>query len=270
MTSMSPQLPRLRSEGPRSQRPQPQPRPSRRGRIWWLLVPVVLVAAGALFSTSAETAHGTDLRSGQQSQLSDLIHKRDRAVAGREATAKALRASNDRVTRARNRGNGADASAQAKADALTGPAGLGAVRGPGLRVTLNDAPRRSDGKLPTGATPDDVVVHQQDVQSVANALWAGGAEAMTLMGQRVIATAAVRCVGNVLLLYGQTYSPPFSIVVIGPSAKMREALRSSPGVRAFAQASKQFGLGYQVSSAPRVRLPGYGGQLALPYTTGGT
>ncbi len=59
-------------------------------------------------------------------------------------------------------------------------------------------------------SPDDLVVHQQDVQAVVNALWAGGADAVQVMDQRLLSTSAVRCVGNTLLLNGRVYSPPYA------------------------------------------------------------
>jgi uncharacterized protein YlxW (UPF0749 family) len=139
------------------------------------------------------------------------------------------------------------------------------VRGNGLTVVLDDAPRRPDGSLPDDARPDDVIVHQQDVQSVVNALWAGGADAMTVMGQRMIATGAVRCVGNTLLLYGRTYSPPFRITALGDSARLRRALDDEPGVRLYRQAVAYFGLGYEVKDEREVTLPGYDGPLRLSY-----
>src|SRR4029077_21214912 len=97
-------------------------------------------------------------------------------------------------TRAIAGSDGGVAAQQQRADSTRAAAGFTAVHGPGLAVALHDAPRQPDGGLPAGARPDDVVVHQQDVQSVVNALWAGGAEAMTIMGIRVISTSAVRCV----------------------------------------------------------------------------
>ena len=57
---------------------------------------------------------------------------------------------------------------------------------------------------------NDYVVHQQDVEAVVNALWAGGAESMMIMDQRVLFNSAVRCSGNVLLCRAK-YSPPFTI-----------------------------------------------------------
>jgi uncharacterized protein YlxW (UPF0749 family) len=240
----------------------------RRGPLspWRLAVPVAVLGAGVLFATSAETAHGTDLRAGRRLELTQLIAERNQGVRSAEAQAAALRAQVERRTRDRSGEDARVAAAQAEADALRGSAGLSAVAGPGVTVELNDAPRRPDGQLPPGATVNDVVVHQQDVQGVVNALWAGGAEAMTIMGQRVIATGAVRCVGNTLLLYGRTYSPPFRITAIGPVHSLRSALDTGPSVRAFRQAARDFNLGYQVADVEEVRMPGYTGQVSLPYT----
>ena len=83
--------------------------------------------------------------------------------------------------------------------------------------------------MPAGADPDDYVIHQQDVQSVVNALWAGGAEAMMLQDQRVISTSAVRCVGNTLILQGRVYSPPY--VITAHRQPRRDARRRSTPTR---------------------------------------
>ena len=69
-----------------------------------------------------------------------------------------------------------------------------------------------------------MIVHQQDVQAVVNALWAGGADGLAVMGQRLITTGAVRCVGNTLLLYGRTYSPPFRVTAVGDPTRLRASL----------------------------------------------
>ena len=125
-----------------------------------------------------------------------------------------------------------------------------------MTVTLTDAPRDSDGNYPDGANPDDLVVHQQDVQSVVNALWAGGAEAMTIMDQRVIATSAVRCIGNTLLLMGRAYSPPFVVTAIGPAGPMIAAMEAEPGVSLFRQYVDRFNLGFEHRADGRRAVPG--------------
>jgi uncharacterized protein YlxW (UPF0749 family) len=239
------------------------------GTLWRLAVPLVVLGAGVLFAASAETAQGTDLRAGRRLQLTQLISERDQAIRANEARAAELRAQVEERTRRQSGDDAGVAAAQAQVDALRPPAGLTAVRGPALTVELDDAPPRPDGMLPPGATVNDLVVHQQDVQAVVNALWAGGAEAMTIMGQRVIATGAVRCVGNTLLLYGRTYSPPFRITAIGSRDSLRDALEMSPAVAAFRQAGDDFNLGYRVTDEGEVRMPGYTGQVSLPHTSGG-
>jgi uncharacterized protein YlxW (UPF0749 family) len=158
-------------------------------------------------------------------------------------------------------------AAQQKEQPLLAPGGLTAVHGPGVTVILDDAPSSA---LTAGVDPNQLVVHQSDLQSVVNALWAGGAEAMTIEGQRVIATSAVRCVGNTLLLNGEVYSPPFRVAAIGPYRTMVSALDKSPGVQLFVQAAGYYGLGYTVEQGDDVNMPPYAGSLGLAYARAGT
>lgn len=123
------------------------------------------------------------------------------------------------------------------------------VEGPGISVQLDDsqyslaAMANSDGS----ADANDYVVHQQDIEAVVDALWHGGAEAMTIQGVRVENTTAVRCVGNVLLLNGHTYSPPYTVQAIGSYDDMKAALDSSPTIQLYLEYVKQDGLGWKVS-----------------------
>lgn len=140
------------------------------------------------------------------------------------------------------------------------------VTGASLTVSLDDAPRGA--KVADGypaPSPDDLVVHQQDVQAVVNALWAGGARAMTIMGQRVISTSAVRCVGNTLLLQGRLYSPPYVVTAVGDPKRLRAALAQAPGVGLFRQYVSAYGLRYATHSAEHTTLPGYDGSVQLGY-----
>ena len=114
-----------------------------------------------------------------------------------------------------------------------------------------------------GVDPDDLVVHQQDVQSVVNALWAGGAEAMMIMDQRVMTTSAVRCIGNTLLLQGRAYSPPFVVTAIGDAASMSAALDAEPGVQLLLQYVEKYQLGYTVTELDSVTLPAYDAPVRL-------
>jgi len=206
----------------------------RAGSAWRWLVPAVCVVAGLIFATSAQASHGTDLRSPESANLADLIRAAEAQVAQSASQLAQLQGSVLVSTNQAGRENSAVGAAQQAAVPLQLPAGLTAVSGPGIRVVLDDA-----RGTPAGAEvdPNQLVVHQSDLQAVVNALWTGGAEAMTIAGQRVIATSAVRCVGNTLLLNGRVFSPPFPVEAIGPYGTMRSALDRSPGVILYKQAA---------------------------------
>jgi len=239
-------------------------RTSRRGP-WSLLVPLVALLAGLLFSMTAHAAQGTALRDDRNPQLSSLIQDRQRQIDQQSKIAAALRGEVDRQTTIAGGSDADVAGLQQRADARRAAAGLSAVHGPGLTVRLDDAPRRPDANLPPNVSPDDLVVHQQDVQAVVNALWAGGAEAMSIMGVRVISTSAVRCVGNTLLLNGRVYSPPFVMTAIGNPDALSAALGQSDGVRSFRLAAATLGLGYQVKPEADATVPAYDGSTSLQY-----
>ena len=150
---------------------------------------------------------------------------------------------------------------------LAGEAGMDPVHGPGLVVTLNDAQRDAKGRFPRDASPDDLVVHQQDIQAVLNALWSAGAEAIQMQDQRIIATSAPRCVGNTLLLNGRTYSPPYMITAIGDAAAMQAALAAAPLVILYKQYVVRFGLGYTEEVKPDVQIVGHTEPVRMHFAT---
>lgn len=242
-------------------RPQMRLDPWRSGAV------LVAAAAGLLFAASALTAHGTDLRSSGRSRLTELIAAQARSVSALEAESRRLRGDVERTTAAAATGNSRIAELREENDALGLPIGLAAVHGPGLTVSLDDAPRLAPGEVrPGNPQPDDLVVHEQDVLAVINALWAGGADAVTVMGDRIVATSAVRCVGNTLLLHGAVYSPPFVVSAIGDPGRLARALDASRGVQLFRSFVAAYGLGFRTETADDLRMPAYDGALQLAHT----
>jgi uncharacterized protein YlxW (UPF0749 family) len=240
-----------------------RPRKGGRRTRWTVGVPLIALAAGLLFTTSARTADGTQLRDDRRPQLAQLIADKRVRLDAREKTAAQLRADVDQDTARLAEVDQPVKKAREKADALRTAAGFTALHGPGLTVTLNDSPRRGADLGPNTPDNDDLVVHQGDVQAVVNAMWAGGAEAMSIMDVRVISTSAVRCVGNTLLLHGQVFSPPFRITAIGEPTAMHGALESAEGVQQFRDAVADFGLGYTETVERNVTVRAYDGSSDL-------
>jgi uncharacterized protein YlxW (UPF0749 family) len=141
--------------------------------------------------------------------------------------------------------------------------GLTAVEGPGLTVTLDDAPRRI--RQTAGANVRDAFVHQQDIQAVADAMWVGGAEAMTIQGQREVSTTGIKCVGNTVLLQGVTYSPPYVISAIGDVTAMRASIESNPYILGYLRDAAVWQLGWDVQEESRLQAPAYDGPVDLSY-----
>jgi len=217
---------------------------------------VVGLLAGLLFAANASVFAGTETR--QPQDLQGLARAEAERLESLEKENADLRADIAPFLRdgAETPSDGAAPDSEADLSALA----LEAVRGPGVEVQLWDAPQSAGQE---GFAPDDLVVHQQDLQAVVNALWAGGAEALQIMDQRVISTSAVRCVGATLILQGRLYSPPYRVTAIGDPQRLSEALDTSPGVQLYLYYADTYGLDYGTEELDDVRLPGYDGSLDL-------
>ena len=157
----------------------------------------------------------------------------------------------DEATRARQELLAATTQGQAALDDLDraeSGAGLTAVRGPGVAVTLTDAPPPENGGDNLGRILD------RDVQSVVNELWAAGAEAVAIDGQRLGPISSIRSAGQAILVDFRPVTNPYLIEAIGP-AEMFNALLDSDAGRTLASYASAFGLGLDVVQLDRLDLP---------------
>lgn len=226
---------------------------------------LVFVLAGLMFAAAANSSQGTDLRAQRAVELRDLVRQKSDRVEQLEQSLAAQQQQVDDLAEGRV-GDPAAVIARSGIASLADSAGMTPVTGRSLTVSLDDAPlREPDDPLWQTLTPDDVIVHQADVQAVVNALWRGGAEALQIMDQRVINTSSIQCVGNTLLLQGRVYSPPFVITAIGPVKKMRASLRADPTVTAYRDWARAVGLGYDVTRAADTTVPAYTGPVTMTF-----
>jgi uncharacterized protein YlxW (UPF0749 family) len=236
-----------------------------RRTAWRFGVPAVCLLAGVLLATTHGVSGGTDIRRGDSPRLVDLVREAQQAVDRLSAQRDALVTRVD-AARAGPAANDSEVAALlARAATPAVDAGLVPLRGPGLVVTLTDAQRDANGRFPRDASPDDLVVHEQDVEAVLNALWSAGAEGIQLQDQRLIATSAPRCVGNTLLLNGRTYSPPYTITAIGDVSEMQAALAAAALVVLYKQYVVRFGLGYTEEPRAAVDIVGYTEPVGMQY-----
>jgi len=131
-------------------------------------------------------------------------------------------------------------------------AGQTAVTGPGVLVEMNDSPL----PLRPGDDPNTVILHYTDLQGVLNDLWAGGAEAISINGERVVVATGLTCVGTTILCNVKRLAPPYRIVAIGDAAAMLATLQRPGGV---VSALRAFGFPVKVTAAPHLVAPAYRG-----------
>ncbi|WP_137294562.1 DUF881 domain-containing protein [Nocardioides dongxiaopingii] len=234
---------------------------------WRIGTPVVVLLSGVLFVASATTSGGTDLRPGRYTDLASLTQSESESYEALQAEAASLRTEVEALT------NDIDDVRVRRehrvAEELKGPAGLEAVSGEGLRIVLSDAP--DDAFEDALREPDPearlqrLVVHQQDIQAVVNALWAGGAEAVTIQGQRVVTTTGIRCTGSTVQLQGVPYPEPYEIEAVGDPQTLQAAIDADQDVTDFRvdAASPDIGIGWELDQEPEVDAPAYEGLITM-------
>ena len=252
---------------------QPEPGPRSRWhrtravlgwRLGWRLgTAAVVLVCGGLFVVSAQSSEGTDLRPSRNTTLAGLVEDQSR----RSATLVRQHAALTHDIEALQAQQGSiDPKLAKQLDDLSEQVGTRPVTGPGLTVTLRDAPPEVVKDNPD-VDENWLVIHQQDIQAVVNALWAGGAEAMSIQNQRVISTTGVKCVGNSVVLHGVPYLPPYAITAIGDRRKLQKALDDSQYIENLQDYVVKFQLGYDVKSQSSIQMPAYEGTLDLQSAT---
>lgn len=122
-------------------------------------------------------------------------------------------------------GGGINETLRAELEKLELAAGMTEVTGPGVTVVMRD----STAVNVTG-DEQDYLIHDNDLLTVINDLRDAGAEAISLNGERLLATSEVRCAGAVVIVNGRRYAAPYVINAIGDSATLYNALTMRNGV----------------------------------------
>ncbi|MDT0185889.1 DUF881 domain-containing protein [Microbacterium sp. ARD31] len=244
--------------------PPPHSSPGRR-RVWRAATPVVVLLSGALFAVSAEQSDGLDLRAGRLTDLASVV-RAERAEAG-DLTAEAADLASEVEALSAELGDRSVSRVQDQIATLVDPAGLTEKTGPAVQVTLDDAPE--EARLAYDGNPNDLVVHQQDIQAVANAMWSAGAVAVTIQGQRLISTTGIKCEGNQVTLHGIPYSPPYVIVGIGDPAALEAELATDPILATYRDYTLIPGgsVSWEMAALDSATAPAYTGLLDLTYAT---
>ncbi|MDP3892176.1 DUF881 domain-containing protein [Nocardioides sp.] len=237
---------------------RPHPR-----RSWRVGTPVVFLLSGALFAVSAANSDGTDLRPGRYNDLASLVSNESEEVEA--LTQRVADLTNEVNALTQGLGDRKVRRIQAEIETMRDPAGLTPHRGEGVTVTLSDAPREV-----IESSERDVnllIVHQQDIQAVVNAMWKGGARAVTIQGQRIVTTTGIKCEGNAVQLQGVPYSQPYVIQAVGDQDELLEAIDTDRYVSVYRSQAEvaDIAVGWSLEPEDDLTAPPYEGLLDLNY-----
>lgn len=136
--------------------------------------------------------------------------------------------------------------------------GVVAVRGPGLVVTLSDAPPEESVDPVSGelgeAVPEAGLVLDIDVQAVVNALWAAGAEAISVDGQRLAPTSSIRTAGEAILVDFRPVTSPYLVEAVGNSELLVPRFAGSETAGRYDAYRQLYGIGFELARAEELSL----------------
>ncbi|HTW17673.1 MAG TPA: DUF881 domain-containing protein [Nocardioides sp.] len=247
----------------------PHAGPSRWRRLlrpWAIGTPAVVLVCGGLFVVSYQNSEGIDLRPGRYTDLADLVRTESDRYERLEDRVADL---NDEVTALSESVNDRTVNRyRRQIERVEDPAGMVEREGEGVTVTLTDSPPELlEAATESGVRLSDFVVHQQDIQAVVNALWRGGAEAVTVQGKRIVSTTGIKCIGNSVTLQGQPYSPPYVISAVGDQGDLLTALSDDENLQTYRQQAEDpdIAIGWELEIEDDLTAPAYDGLLDLSY-----
>ena len=216
-------------------------------RITTTVSALTLVALGLLFVVAyRQTVADEPARTQARNALIEQVQKRRAGTDQLQQRADALRGE---VAALRERERGGPAVARLRN--LEAATGLAPVRGDGARITLGDGATPIDPV--TGRRTVDGRVRDSDLQLAANALWAAGAEAIAVNGQRLTATSTIRQAGEAILVDIRPVGSPYEVVAIGPD-DLADDFREGYAGQFFETLSDRFGISFETAEAEDVTL----------------
>ncbi|QXJ19541.1 DUF881 domain-containing protein [Actinomadura graeca] len=238
--------------------------PRARGRFRGGGILLILLLVGVLLAVAgAEVRRGEPVAAERRARLIDEIHVRTGETDGLQRRLDRLRAETERRRAAAlARSDAGRRARQRLAEARAAAAGAPAA-GPGLVITLDDA-RHGEPDAGGGHAPDDGRVYDQDLQVVVNGLWAAGARAIGINGQRITPVTAIRTAGEAVLVDYRPLRTPYEVTALGEPREMEDAFDGSDADRWLRRLEERYRIAYGTHRAGRVRLPAAAG-LRLRY-----
>ena len=217
--------------------------PRKPGRAAW----VVFAAFGLLVGTAGvQTARTAGVAESSHESLVNQVNAGDKALEEARRRLTKVRAEALVAERANREANQDRAAEQLRVRRMGVVTGAVAVRGEGVRATVNDAP---------DAVEDENFVLDRDLRDIANGLWQAGAEAISINGQRLTTTSAIRFAGDSILVNNKDVHPPYVVLAVGNRDELPARFVESTTGTFFLNNKARYGLRFEMVPLESVTIP---------------
>lgn len=215
-----------------------------------------LVLAALVVTVGAAQAHvAAPVVAKERQELIDRIDRETETADGLEGTVDKLRA--DVGARQREALKTTGGGSQAELVGIL--SGATAVHGPGVKLVVDDAKEASSGQAgnprETSGFSDTGRVRDRDMQRVVNGLWASGAEAVAINGQRLTALSAIRAAGDAILVDNKPLVPPYTVLAVGEGEQLSTRFQDSADGLYLNALQENYGIRTSISVQSDLRLP---------------
>jgi len=215
--------------------------PTRRPRF---VATAVVAAFGLLVTVAAlQTSNASGVTSASREELQRQIKERGDEVGTLQEELVRQRARNIRLQDQLDTVSGAERTASKRVTRMGAVAGYTPVSGPGVVITVDDA-------------PSGEAVRDEDLALLVNGLWEAGAEAISINGKRLTARSALRNAGAAINLNGPPpLSPPYVVSAIGDNGSLEaDLLNTTTGLR-FVNVADALGFPVTTKKVDNLDLP---------------
>lgn len=223
---------------------------SRPVSAWTKTASVVLVLlAGVMIAISASQSVRTEPQNAQE--RADLI-KRIMDLREEQTHLRADLAALDVETKSLGQKLVADPQAKSQLETLETVAGTRAVTGPGITITVDDAPN---------ATQPSQVVTDRDLRKLVNGLWRAGAETISINGHRLSSRTAIRSAGSAITVDYSSLVRPYVVEAIGDPKSLAGKFGQTSGASWWNSLRSNYGLRFEVGQSNQIEMaadPGLG------------
>ena len=234
---------------------------SRKNKGGSLAVAVVFAIVGYLLASQLQSVRNNTQAAAADTlrleTLQELYNQEMGKTENLESQLKQAQTDLERYRQAALEGSAQGEALREELERLEIAAGLVEVEGPGVTVILSDS-----AAVNTTGDEADYLIHDNDLLSVVNELRSAGAEAISLNGERLLATSEIRCTGAVVTVNGRQYAAPYVIFAIGEPTTLYNALTMRNGV---ADVLGQWKIQVQVNISEQLTISKYQGAMTYDY-----